>query len=277
MRLQAYSKVKDFHLSKSAIAEDYRLSHFENIASTNSEALEFAKFSSAQNHWFVSDNQSAGRGRMGRAWISNKGNLAASLLLFPKTDQAKCATLSFVAAIAIFNALKEIDKDLPIYLKWPNDILIKTRDEQGLAKLVGILLEAQTRTDKQLVIALGFGINIVSSPKGLPYLGSSLYDIGIKTDAKILFEKLSKHWIDAYHVWNDANGVAQIMKLWKQGATGIGEQIFIKNTKHVISGIFEDIDETGRLMIKTPKGKIEYISSGDVHFGAAQSNKDKIL
>ena len=264
--------MKDFNLAKQAIDAGYSVTSFNKIGSTNFEALKEAQ-NNKNKHWFVSDNQLSGRGRLGRVWVSNKGNLAASLLIAQSANQEKNSILSFVAALAVFNAIKELDKDLPLVLKWPNDILVKTNENNGLAKLVGILLEAKILTNGEFAIVLGFGVNIVNSPKDITYSTISLAELNCNVDANILFEKLSKHWLNVYKIYNEKDGVEKILNLWQKNAFGMEEKISIINGAKNITGIFKNIDKTGRLVVKTNDG-YEYISAGDVHFGDARSLKE---
>jgi len=259
--------VKKFTLASSAINKDYQLSFFDEIGSTNSEALKAAKIGAKGKHWFVSDNQISGRGRMGREWFSSKGNLAASLLLTTDLSPKTCSTLGFVAGVAAYRAIEQSRVGSKILLKWPNDILADG------AKILGIMLESQLLPNNNQAIVIGFGVNIVDAPKDMPYATSCLFDIGSSYDAKDFFNSLSNHWLEIYQIWNNGNGIKKVLEIWKKNAAGIGQEIHISNHGKTISGIFKDIDENGRLVVKTNIGKIEYISAGDVHFGSATSKR----
>ena len=257
-----------FHLDKKVEKCGFGLSEYSAIGSTNSEALNQAKNNHSGNHWFVTKNQTAGRGRLARVWQWHQGNLAASLLLRLNVAPDKLSTIAFVAALAIYYALLEAGTDAKISLKWPNDILANGK------KICGILLEAhQTKSGEQALV-IGFGVNIVAAPKDLPYGATCLQDIGSNMNAKQLFKLLSKHWLEAYKIWNEGEGLSEILKQWKKAASGIGEPVVISNHGKVVEGIFEDVDNIGRLLVKTSNGQLEYISSGDVHFGTAASIKE---
>ncbi len=224
-------------------------------------------------HWFVSDNQTSGRGRMGREWQSVKGNLAASLLLRTNLSPMVCSSLSFVAALAVYRTIEGSGVNAKILLKWPNDILAVKDNFENPAKLVGILLESQILPSGQQVLVIGFGVNIISAPNDLPYPATCLTEIGSEYNVIEFFESLSKNWLETYHVWDNGNGISKILSLWRQNAAGIGKPITITNHGKIVSGIFEDIDEVGRLVIRTNDGQ-EFISAGDVHFGDAASIKE---
>ncbi len=177
---EACSRCADFWLGPKAAARGYRLDGFDSIGSTNDRGARAATAGDAGDIWFAALQQTAGRGRRGRQWETAHGNLAASLLIVPDADPAIAATLGFVAGVALNRALRTIVPEAHrqgrhrrrrwngrarIALKWPNDVLADG------AKLAGILLEAQTRPDGRMAIVIGFGVNIVAAPDGLPYPG----------------------------------------------------------------------------------------------------------
>src|SRR5262249_55032901 len=156
-------------------------------------------------------------------WETASGNLAASLLIVPDCDPAVAATLGFVAGVALNRAL---GATLPpgilrtgldgatgpgarIALKWPNDALA---DGQ---KLAGILLEAQKHGDGRLAVVIGFGVNIVTAPEGLPYPATSLNQLGAKLSAETLFNALAEEWVVAYELWDNGHNVGDILRLWR--------------------------------------------------------------
>ncbi len=240
---------------------------FDEIGSTNVEALNGAKVGIDGNVWYVTKRQNAGKGRLGRKWLWVDGNLTASLLLRIELEPAKCAMLGFVAGVALVNTLKSFDENLHVQLKWPNDILLNG------GKLAGILLEMKSLTNKEHFVAIGFGVNIAGAPKGLPYLATSLKDNGLNISVFEFFERLSEIWVKAYQKWNNGKGSAKLLQLWCENAKGIGQTISIKNHNRVITGIFENIDADGRLIIMLSDGTREYISAGDMYFGIANSNR----
>src|SRR5262245_39218761 len=104
----------DFALGSKALKAGYRLSTFPEIGSTNAEALAAARTGDPGRHWFVSDRQTAGRGRRGRAWSTPSGNLAASLLLVVSVDPGAAASLGFVAGLALDEALRDVAPSLAV-------------------------------------------------------------------------------------------------------------------------------------------------------------------
>nr|WP_314259876.1 biotin--[acetyl-CoA-carboxylase] ligase [uncultured Devosia sp.] len=269
-----------FTLGPKARAAGYRLRGHDTIGSTNTEALAAAAAGDAGGIWFAALQQTEGRGRRGRQWINPHGNLAATLLILPDADPASSATLGFVAGVALNRALSEI---LPggmvkigidgadamgggrVALKWPNDVLADG------AKLAGILLEASKLSSGRQAVAIGIGVNVVAAPEGLPYPATSLVALGAPCSAESVFEALSDAWVDAFRLWNDGRGVGDVLKHWRASAAGIGAPVAVNQDGDVLRGIFETIDDDGRLIVRTDDTRRIAITAGDVHFGATAS------
>jgi BirA family biotin operon repressor/biotin-[acetyl-CoA-carboxylase] ligase len=229
--------------------------------------------------WFASAEQTEGRGRRGRPWQTARGNLAASLLLVPDVGPALNATLGFVAGVALGRALAEVvpgarlrlgldgadGEGTRIALKWPNDVVADG------AKLAGILLEAHRRRAGAMAVVIGFGVNVVTAPDGLPYPATSLGGLGIGADAATVFALLAEHWIDCYEIWDRGRGIADVLDLWRLAAAGIGSEVAVSRDGEVVRGVFEAIDDSGRLLIRAADRRLIPITAGDVHFGATAS------
>src|SRR6201987_2317508 len=157
-----------FALGPRAIAAGYKLAASERTASTNTAAIESARAGERGPIWFVAAEQTAGRGRRQRAWVSPRGNLPCSVLEVLDVAPATAATLGFAAGLATEAALREVSleaalragpESLRYDLKWPNDVLV------GGRKLVGISLDAEA-LDEHLAVVVGIGINVVAAPEG---------------------------------------------------------------------------------------------------------------
>lgn len=268
-----------FWLGEKAGQRGYRLNGFDSIGSTSSEAAKAAAAGDVGNVWFAALQQTEGRGRRGRPWQTVHGNLAASLLLVPESDAAVSATLGFVAGVALNRALADIvpaavlrvgldgadGQGARIALKWPNDVLADG------AKLAGILLEAQKRPDNSLAVVIGFGVNVVAAPEGLPYPATSLQALGVETSANEVFTALAEAWVDCIALWDRGRGIAEILRLWRGAAAGIGTEVAVSRDGDIVRGIFESIDESGRLIVRANDNRRIAITAGDVHFGATAS------
>lgn len=264
-----------FALGPRARAQNYRLEAFDSIGSTNAEALERARAGERGPLWLVTDQQTAGRGRRQRAWVSPRGNLAATVVETVNVQPSVAATLGFAAGLALEAALQTISVEYRMrsggtanssfLLKWPNDVLA------GGEKLSGILLEAET-VGSDLAVAVGMGTNVVSAPEGTPYPATSLAALGITVSADDLFTALSDSWAELRGIWDNGRGFPEIRRQWLERAAGLGEAVSIQSGGTTVEGIFETIDDTGCLIIAGRDGKRTPIAAGDVHFGSAKSS-----
>ena len=271
----------DFALGPIARSAGYRLAGFDQIGSTNIEALAAAAAGDPGGIWFAALHQTAGRGRRGRAWESTPGNLAASLLIIPDADPNALATLGFVAGVAMQTAFARIlpqgavrigldgadalDGRGRVALKWPNDVLADG------AKVSGILLEMAKTPDGRNAIVIGIGVNVVAAPTGLPYPATSLRELGYERSAEEVFASLADAWVEAFSLWSDGRGVSDILERWRGSAAGIGAPVAVQQDGVVRRGIFETVDSSGRLVMRDDDGARIVITAGDVHFGATAS------
>ena len=256
-----------FTLGPRAISAGYRLASFDQIGSTNSEAMARAHAGERGPIWFVTSEQTAGRGRRQRPWIAPKGNLASSVLETIDVAPAVAATLGFAAGLALEAALRAVagSAGIGFALKWPNDVLA------GPAKLTGILLEAESQTGGGLAVVVGMGTNVVAAPEGTPMPATSLWALGVETSAEALFTALSDSWAECRGIWDQGRGFGEIRRRWLALAAGLGQPVAVHIGNATVSGIFDTIDDTGCMIIRTATGDRIPISAGDVHFGSAAS------
>jgi BirA family biotin operon repressor/biotin-[acetyl-CoA-carboxylase] ligase len=264
-----------FKLGPRAAAAGYRLTAFDQTGSTNAEAMLSARAGERGPMWFVTTEQTAGRGRRLRPWVAPRGNLASSILQVIEVAPALAATLGFAAGLALEQALRKLSIEaalrmagsdgLNFTLKWPNDVLA------GRSKLAGILLEAEAMVGGGLAVVVGIGTNVVAAPEGTPTPATSLKALGIDISAEELFAALSDGWAEFREVWDDGRGFGEIRRLWLERATGLGQAVAIKSGSTLIEGIFDTIDEQGCMIVRTTEGNLVPISAGDVYFGSVSS------
>ena len=216
-----------FALGHRAASAGYRLAAFDQIGSTNAEAMVRAREGERGPMWFVTTEQTAGRGRRQRAWIAPRGNLASSILEVIDVSPAVAATLGFAAGLSLEAALQKISVEaalrsggadaLGFALKWPNDVLA------GDKKLAGILLEAEAVANGGLAVVVGIGTNVVAAPEGTPTPATSLTALGVHIGAEELFSALADAWVEFRGIWDHGRGFAEIRRLWLERAARLGE------------------------------------------------------
>jgi BirA family transcriptional regulator, biotin operon repressor / biotin---[acetyl-CoA-carboxylase] ligase len=261
-------------LGSRATSAGYKLAAFDQTGSTNSEAMQAARAGERGPMWFVTTEQTAGRGRRQRAWIAPRGNLASSILEVMDVTPAVAATLGFAAGLSLEAAVRAVSVEaclraggpdpFKFALKWPNDVLA------GQHKLTGILLEAEA-VPAGLAVVVGIGTNVVAAPEGTPTPATSLNALGIQVGAEELFKALSDAWVEFRGIWDRGRGFAEIRKLWLERAAGLGERVAIQTGKSMLEGTFDTIDETGCLIVRTAEGKRVPVAAGEVYFGTAAS------
>lgn len=250
--------------AESHLINDYHLLSYDLLDSTNEEARRLAAGGGSHGAVIWAKRQTAGRGRMGREWVSAEGNLFVTVLLSPEKDLATCAQLSFVAALATAETLAGIVPEGDVTCKWPNDVLHNGK------KMAGILLESFTTTNEfgheRQWVAVGVGINVDSFPEHVMFPATSLRDTGVEIiSAKIVLSRFIHNFIDQYDLWM-AKGFPAVQKAWVKRAYRLGHatQVIMGDTE--VEGVFDGIDASGRLLLKSLGGAITGITAGDVFF-----------
>lgn len=243
-------------------APGYRFKALPSVTSTNALALEAARCGEESGLWIVGAEQTAGRARRGRDWTSEKGNLYASLLLVDPGPAERVGELPMLAAVCLAEAVEAACGTLgQVKLKWPNDLLIEGK------KISGILLEASPTPEGRQAIVCGFGVNCAHHPDLGLYPAGDLAEFGFLITPETLFAHLAMLVGERLDAWAMPGGFAGVRREWQRRATGIGERIVVRFPEREIAGIFEGLEEDGRLRLRRDGGEIERVSAGDVFFG----------
>jgi len=234
--------------------QGYQKIRHDELDSTNSEAQRLAASGEAGLVWIIADRQTAGRGRRGRVWSTDTGNLATTLLLRPDAPPAIVGQLSFVAALAAAEMAAHFAPNATITVKWPNDVLANGK------KLAGLLLEAGPGW-----LAIGIGVNLASAPEGTEFPATSLTQLGIappsSEDALCVLAARFAHWYDAWM----KDGFETIRAAWLARVGGLGGPIRARLPTETRQGVFEGIDASGALLLNE-HGNVRAIAAGEVFF-----------
>jgi BirA family transcriptional regulator, biotin operon repressor / biotin---[acetyl-CoA-carboxylase] ligase len=272
------------------------VSHFDRIDSTNAEARRSADRGELGPRWFWADLQTGGRGRMGRSWVSEPGNLYATFLFSIAAGPEVAAQASFVAALAVHDMVMALRPELNPRIKWPNDVLI------GGAKFCGVLPEAVGSNPTR--IAIGCGVNVAHSPPGTPYPVTCLSSpppcgegsgTGVAPGAsrrpspqplptggrgitvESVLQELDASLSNRLMIWDESRGFAAIRRDWSERALGLGASVTaIAGTKE-IRGTFSGLAADGALILTEPDGRTTHIHSGEVKFAELEilRNRDR--
>jgi BirA family biotin operon repressor/biotin-[acetyl-CoA-carboxylase] ligase len=210
----------------------------------------------------IAETQKAGRGRLGRRWISPKGGLWFSIILKPKLKPSETTKLVFVASLAVAEALKEL-YSIKTETKWPNDVLV------GGRKICGILAEMSTVDGRVKFVVLGIGVNVnldveKDLPKELWGNTTSLKAVlGRKVKLEELFKKLLEKLDGVYELFLK-DGFRPILERWKSYACFLGNMVEVKDKGEKLSGLALGVNAEGALILKLQDGTLRRIFVGDL-------------
>ncbi|WP_374308648.1 biotin--[acetyl-CoA-carboxylase] ligase [Dongia sp.] len=236
----------------------FRVEALAEIDSTN-DALKHRALAGAEEGLVLrADVQTAGRGRRGRSWVSEAGNLYMSILLRPSKSPAEAATLGFVAAIALGRLLRAL-LTMPVRHKWPNDVLVDGR------KISGILLESGGITGGYVDwLVLGIGLNLRHHPAEGLYPTTDLVAAGgpiLSPDQAM--DLLLAEFRPVYEAWR-SGGFAAFRQEWLAHASGLGDTVLARLEREEVTGRFDDIDPDGTLVMGLADGSKRRIAAGDI-------------
>lgn len=239
---------------------NFTIFRFDELESTNTEALNQAKRGADEGLCIIARRQTAGRGRHGRVWISEKdAGLYFSLVLRPKIQMRFLSLITLMTAVAVYETLKTFD--LKPDIKWANDVHINGK------KISGILAET-CETPIGLAVVVGIGINLKSSnfPPEIADIATSIETETNKiADTEILLEKLTDNLNEFYKVLNSNSGAEKIRRAWAARSSYFnGKRIKAALENETIFGTTRGIEENGALRVELETGEIRVIHAGDV-------------
>lgn len=235
---------------------------FESLPSTNSIAADLAAQGEGSGLIVVADNQTAGRGRLSRSWASPAGvNIYMSVILRPDMPPKDATILTLLAGVAAASALRE-RTGVDIRLKWPNDLLV------GSKKLGGILTEMRAIPDRIQFAVIGIGINVnypvASMPADIRTLATSLADeAGTPFSRSGVLSELIKS-LDAWLTILSTQGKMPIITEWRRLSCTIGKTVSVQQGNMTVSGVAEDVDDEGFLLVRQSDGTLCSVYAGDV-------------
>jgi BirA family biotin operon repressor/biotin-[acetyl-CoA-carboxylase] ligase len=237
------------------------------LATTDSTMAEAARQAPALSTptWICALEQTAARGRRGRPWVSPQGNFAASLVLRPDGPPGHAALRSFVAALALRDALAAITRrPEALALKWPNDVLLNG------GKVAGILLESAGSGGRIDMLVIGIGVNLAAAPAAAEVEPGAVRPVSVagETGVTVAPEALLDHIAPAYDRWERVftdQGFAPIRAEWMRHAARRGETLTARTPRESVTGTFTDVDNDGQLVLETAHGP-RRIAAADIFF-----------
>lgn len=235
----------------------YRLRHLAEIDSTNAEAMRLSVAGERGPVWIWSDRQLQGRGRQGRSWTSEAGNLYATLLLTLAMPAAAAGSLSVAVSLAVLGVFRRfLGSRAKIEVKWPNDVLIDG------SKAAGILVESTIRGEG-MVFAIGCGLNLRSAPSSTRYGAAALAGHGVQVEPREALEALAEEVDRLLRRWNAGAGFSDLRTEWLQSARGLGGIVNVAVGGRTVEGYFEGLSDKGGLLLRNRAG-LQELHAGEV-------------
>ena len=231
---------------------------YKETASTNDTAYNLAAHGEKEGSVVIAESQTAGRGRIGRKWISPKSKGAYfSVILRPDILPKEVSSITLISALSVAKTIREMT-NLAAFIKWPNDVLINNQ------KICGILTEMNAETDKINFVIIGIGVNINTKKELLPKGATSIME---EYDAEMsrvdVVRGIFKN-LDKYYRFFKSGHIAEIIKEYKEFSNFLGTRIQVAYHDTKIEGYAIDVDRDGALILRMDSGLNERILAGDV-------------
>ncbi|HTD48219.1 MAG TPA: biotin--[acetyl-CoA-carboxylase] ligase [bacterium] len=229
----------------------------ESLPSTNDVALRLADVGVPEGTVIVAEEQTAGRGRRGRAWASPRGGIWLSVILRPGIPVERVPLIALSAAAATAQAIREAT-GLPARVKWPNDVLVDGK------KIVGILAEAGAGGE-WVVVGIGINANIPleALPQATGSPATSLQALGHPVDQEALITLVLRELEGAYDLLK-SGGFRATLRRWREMTDTLGRPVRVEMPDAAIEGVAQDIDETGALLVRLEGGSVRRVVAGDL-------------
>jgi BirA family biotin operon repressor/biotin-[acetyl-CoA-carboxylase] ligase len=233
-----------------------RLEYRATVGSTQELARELARAGAAEGTVVLAGRQTAGRGRLGRSWISPRGGLYLTVILRPPTRHLKA--LVIIAALAVARAVERLT-GLQTSLKWPNDVLVAGR------KVSGILSESELVGEGVSYVLVGIGVNVNSDMAGYgeaaPLATSVMTELGREVPREALAAGILNEFEALYLA---AQAGEPIDQEWRARLGMLGKEVRVRFGEQVEEGLAEDVDRDGSLILRRADGSRVTIAAGDV-------------
>lgn len=239
----------------------------DQIDSTNAEARRRAEAGEAGPLWIAARRQTGGRGRRGRAWESDTGNLFATLLITTRKPPAEAAQVTFVAALAVADLLDAFAPPSLVTIKWPNDVMLAGE------KASGVLVESGAHPSGGLWLAVGIGVNLAHAPSRTERPATALAhhlrgDVNAPPSVEIAAARLA----EAFAIWLErweSLGFEPVLDAWRARTPGLDGPAVARLGHETVEGRAEGVAADGALRLRLADGTLRLISAGDVFFGEA--------
>jgi len=238
-----------------------KILRYDSLPSTNTEAARLAMQGAAEGLAVIADEQTAGRGRLQRSWLSPKGaGLYSSILFRPKIAVDRWPLMTFMASLAVNDALIEAS-EVTTDIKWPNDLLA------GERKICGILAEAiETEAGRAVVVGIGINLTPDAYPRELAEVATSIAEAsGHPANKERILASLLQALGRWYELLSEPDGGEKIVAAWSSRSTyANGKSVNVINGDETWQGVTRGVESDGALRLETDDKEIRLIRAGDV-------------
>jgi len=250
-------------LSSSSITEGLQTSfvgqrviYYPRLPSTMDAARLEARRGTAEGTVIIAGEQTEGRGRMQRTWLSPSGNIALSIVLYPEI--ASLPYLVMIASLAVAHGIETVTS-LKTGVKWPNDILIDGK------KVCGILIENEVKGNKVAYALIGIGINVALKASDVAEISATATSLKDELDRSVLRANIIRRLLTEFErLYLLLPEGESIYEAWRDSLETLGKRVVVKSGGSVLEGIAESADESGALMLRRVDGSLTRVVAGDV-------------
>jgi BirA family biotin operon repressor/biotin-[acetyl-CoA-carboxylase] ligase len=231
-------------------------SYYPTVSSTMDVAREAAARRAAEGTVVVAEEQTGGRGRLGRSWINPPGVLAVSVVLRPAMDEL--FRIGMVSSLATSRCV-DATTGLRSTIKWPNDVLLRDK------KVSGILMESSLRGQSVDWVIVGIGLNIDLDPSGFPEIADTATSIAVELGHEVSHLAVLLRLLDEFDRLYLAMREGQpVHEEWRDRLETLGKTVTVTHGGHVEVGRAESVDANGSLILRRLDGSVVTIIAGDV-------------
>jgi BirA family transcriptional regulator, biotin operon repressor / biotin---[acetyl-CoA-carboxylase] ligase len=234
---------------------------YEEVGSTNDTAKALAEEGALHGEVVIAERQTAGRGRRGRSWDSPpRRNLYVSVVLRPDLPPARSPEVTLLASVAVCQAVRQAGV-AGAGIKWPNDVLASGK------KLAGVLIEMAAEVERVQWMVVGIGVNVNAAADDFPdELREVATSLLLERGAPVPRALFAAAVLTSFEEWLDrhaAEGFDPVRAAWREMSDTLGREVRVRTGSAELTGVAEDIDEAGALLVRTPAG-LERVLAGDV-------------
>jgi len=233
-----------------------RVLYFPSLGTTMDEAKREAGNGAPEGTVVIAEEQTAARGRLKRTWLTPKGNLALSVVLYP--DREHLHSLVMVASVAVARSIETITGLRP-RIKWPNDVLL------GGKKVCGVLIESSVRPGKVEYAVVGIGLNVNLRPANFPDILSVATSLSRELGGEVSRLALVRDLLgEMERLYLAASTGDSVYREWRDRLVTLGKAVRVTSGETMVEGIAESVEPDGTLLLRLPGSTLLRVVSGDV-------------